>query len=117
MNLYEGPGQAVREFTLKDGHGRVDYLLFVDQKPVGTIEAKLDGTTLTEVELQSMLYTTGLPEQFSSPFERLPFAFESTGKVTRFTNGLDPAPRSRRVFSFPRPETLKGWTVLSKCGP
>jgi type I restriction enzyme, R subunit len=27
MNLYEGAGQAVREFTLKDGHGRVDYLL------------------------------------------------------------------------------------------
>ena len=112
INLYDGPGQAVREFTLRDGHGRVDYLLFVDQKPVGTIEAKPAGTTLTEVELQSLLYTTGLPEQFSSPFERLPFAFESTGKETRFTNGLDPEPRSRRVFSFPRPETLKGWTVL-----
>ena len=112
MNLYEGLGQAVREFTLKDGHGRVDYLLFVDQKPVGTIEAKPVGTTLTEVELQSLLYTTGLPEQFSSPFERLPFAFESTGKETRFTNGLDPEPRSRRMFSFPRPETLKGWTIL-----
>ena len=112
MNLYEGSGQAVREFTLKVGHGRVDYLLFIDQQPVGTIEAKPDGTTLTEVELKSLLYTTGLPEQFSSPFVRLPFAFESTGKETRFTNGLDPEPRSRRIYSFPRPETLKGWTVL-----
>jgi type I restriction enzyme R subunit len=109
MNLYEGPGQAVREFTLKDGHGRVDYLLFVDQTPVGTIEAKPDGTTLIEVELQSLLYTTGLPEGFASKFERLPFAFESTGQETRFTNGLDPDPRSRRLFSFPRPETLQEW--------
>lgn len=62
MNLYEGLGQALREFTLKDGHSRVDYLLFVDQKPVGTIEAKPAGTSLTEVELQSLLFTTGLPE-------------------------------------------------------
>jgi type I restriction enzyme, R subunit len=63
-------GATRREFTLKAGHGRVGYLLLVAQKPVGTIEAKPDGTTLTEVELQSFLYTTGLPEQFSSPFER-----------------------------------------------
>lgn len=26
--------------------------------------------------------------------------------MTYFTNGLDPAPRSRQVFNFPRPETL-----------
>ncbi|MGQ0848374.1 MAG: type I restriction endonuclease subunit R, partial [Actinomycetota bacterium] len=112
LNLYEGRGQAVREFTLKPGHGRVDYLLFVDQQPIGTIEAKPDGTTLVEVEFQSMLYATGLPDGFTSQFERLPFAFESTGKETRFTNGLDPEPRSRRIFSFPRPETLKGWAIL-----
>jgi type I restriction enzyme R subunit len=61
MNLYEGLGQALREFTLKDGHGRVDYLLFVDQKPVGTIEAKPAGTSLTEVELQSLLFTPDCP--------------------------------------------------------
>jgi type I restriction enzyme R subunit len=112
MNLYEGAGQAVREFILKDGHGRVDYLLFVDQTPIGTIEAKPAGTTLTEVEFQSLMYSKGLPDGYASPFERLPFAFESTGKETRFTNGLDPEPRSRRMFSFPRPETLQGWTVL-----
>ena len=112
MNLYEGAGQAVREFILKAGHGRVDYLLFVDQRPVGTIEAKPAGTTLIEVEFQSLLYSTGLPDEFSSEFERLPFAYESTGTETRFTNGFDPDPRSRPVFSFPRPETLRGWTVL-----
>ena len=39
----------------------------------------------------------------------LPFLFESNGSVTFFTNGLDPVPRSRQVFNFPRPETLAEW--------
>lgn len=86
MNLYEGIGHAIREFPLRAGHGRVDYLLFVDQMPIGSIEAKPDGTTLIEVELQSMLYTTGLPDQYASRFERLPFAFESTGTETRWVH-------------------------------
>ena len=37
----------------------------------------------------------------------LPFAYESTGIETHFTNGLDPEPRSRTVFAFHRPETLR----------
>src|SRR5262249_55596275 len=32
-----------------------------------------------------------------------------------FTNGLDPKPRSRQVFGFPRPETLTEW--LEAKGP
>ena len=37
----------------------------------------------------------------------LPFGYESTGVVTRFTNRLNPFPRSREVFTFHRPEELK----------
>jgi hypothetical protein len=40
-NVSAGPGVAVREFVLERGHGRVDYLLFVDGQPAGVIEAKL----------------------------------------------------------------------------
>jgi type I restriction enzyme, R subunit len=36
----------------------------------------------------------------------LPFAYESTGVETQFTNQLDPSPKSRNVFAFHRPETL-----------
>ena len=36
----------------------------------------------------------------------MPFAYESTGKVTRFTNRINPHPRSREVFAFHRPEEL-----------
>lgn len=39
----------------------------------------------------------------------LPFLYESTGVETRFTNRLDPEPRSRDLFSFHRPETVASW--------
>jgi hypothetical protein len=109
INLYASRGVAVREFTLKDGHGRVDYLLFVDRKAAGTIEAKPVGTTLTEVELQTARYLTGTPDGLPAVADPLPFAYESTGIETRFTNGLDPTPRSHRVFAFHQPDTLAGW--------
>ena len=99
-------GVALREFPMAPGHGRADYMLFVDRKPVGVIEAKPAGTTLIGVEWQSAKYTAGLPDNLAAIMRPLPFAYESTGVETRFTNGLDPEPRSRRVFSFHRPETL-----------
>jgi len=109
VNLGAAVGVAVREFVLQKPHGRADYLLFVDRVPVGAIEAKPQGTTLTEVELQSSKYSDGLPEGINAPVVPLPFIYESTGSETRFTNLRDPEPRSRRVFSFHRPETLQAW--------
>jgi len=101
-------GVAVREFPMAQGHGFADYLLFIDRKPVGVLEAKKAGTPLTGVETQSQKYTEGLPAEFDAPVRPLPFAYESTGNPeTRFTNGLDPAPRSRRVFHFHQPGTLQ----------
>ncbi|HCG02016.1 MAG TPA: restriction endonuclease subunit R [Chloroflexi bacterium] len=108
-NLGAGAGVAVREFVLQKPHGRADYLLFVDRVPVGAIEAKPEGTTLTEVERQSSKYSEGLPETISAPVVPLPFVYEATGAETRFTNLKDPEPRSRRVYSFHRPETLRVW--------
>ena len=100
---------AIREFVLEKGHGRVDYLLFVNGQPAGVIEAKPEGTTLVEVEHQSGKYVDGLPEWIKPPVYPLPFIYESTGTETRFTNGYDPDARSRRVFTFHRPETLAEW--------
>jgi type I restriction enzyme R subunit len=109
-NISAGAGVAVREFILEKGHGRVDYLLFVNGQPAGVIEAKPEGTTLTEVEHQSGRYVDGLPDWIKPPVYPLPFIYESTGKETRFTNGYDPDARSRRVFTFHRPETLEEWS-------
>ena len=109
VNLYAGCGVAVREFSLKSGHGAADYLLYVNQKAAGVIEAKPEGSTLTGVEVQSEKYSTGLPDSLPAHQRPVPFLYESTGAETQFTNRLDPEPRSRLVFSFHTPETLAEW--------
>ena len=98
-------GVVVREFPLP-GHGYADYLLYVEGKAAGIIEAKKAGTTRSGVEVQSAKYTAGLPSTLPAWLRPLPFAYQSTGSETRFTNGLDPAPRARSVFAFHRPEHL-----------
>ena len=109
VNLYERRGVAVREFGLNPGHGTADYLLYVDQKAAGVVEAKPAGYTLTGVETQSGKYSDGLPEILPAHRKPLPFLFETTGAETRFTNLLDPEPRSRGVFAFHTPDVLANW--------
>ena len=105
---------AVREFRLKPGHGSADYLLYVNQKAAGVVEAKPEGSTLTGVEVQSEKYSTGLPDSLPAHNRPLPFLYESTGAETQFTNRLDPEPRSRLVFSFHTPATLASWIGVSE---
>ena len=109
INLYAGSGVAVREFSLKPGHGEADYLLYVDGKAAGVVEAKPKGHSLTGVEIQSEKYGTGLPDNLPAHTRPLPFLYESTGVETRFTSGLDPQPRSRSVFFFHTPGMLAEW--------
>ena len=108
-NIHGNRGVVIRNFPLKSGHGFADYLFYLDGKAAGVIEAKRVGNTLTGVEIQSHKYKNGLPEELPAWQRPLPFAYESTGEETQFTNGLDPDPRSRSVFSFHRPETLMEW--------
>jgi type I restriction enzyme R subunit len=109
MNVGAGLGVAVREFKLAPGHGFADYLLFVDGKAVGVLEAKPEGFTLSGVEPQAKKYAEGLPAKLDPPVSPLPFLYISNGGATTFTNLLDPKPRSRRVFQIHRPETLADW--------
>ena len=104
MNISAGPGVAVREFPLATGEA--DYLLYVDAKAIGGVEAKPEGHTLTGVEEQSAKYVVGAPKELPHYVLPLPFTYESTGKVTQFTNRLEPNARSREVFTFHRPEEL-----------
>ena len=108
-NIHAKRGVAIREFPLNTGHGFADYLLYVDGRAAGVIEAKKVGNTLTGVEIQSDKYKTGLPEGLPAWYRPLPFCYQSTGVETRFTNDLDPVPRSRDIFSFHRPETMTDW--------
>lgn len=60
-NIMAGPGVAIREFPLP-GQGFADYMLYVDGKAAGVIEAKREGISLSGVEIQSDKYTKGLPD-------------------------------------------------------
>lgn len=77
---------------MKPGFGFADYLLYLDRKAAGAIEAKAEGT-LAGVEPQLAKYAAGLPDNLPSHRRPLPFPFESNGSVTFFTNGLPPSMR------------------------
>ncbi|WIH29314.1 type I restriction endonuclease subunit R [Photobacterium damselae] len=108
INFNDGIGQAVREY--QTDVGPADYVLFVDKKAVGIIEAKREeaGEKITTVETQTEGYANAKLKWVNNS-EPLPFLYESTGVLTRFTDGRDPKPRSREVFHFHRPETLLEW--------
>ena len=108
-NLGAGRGVAVAEFPLTTGFA--DYMLFVDRRPIGVVEAKAVGRTLSGVEAQTARYSEGLPPllRANAWHAPLPFLYQSTGVETYFTDVRDPEPRSRPVFAFHRPETLAEW--------
>lgn len=112
MNITAGLGVAVREFPLTTGDA--DYMLYADAKAIGVVEAKPKGHTLTGVETQSGKYLDGLPAGLPHHRLPLPFAYESTGEVTQFTNTLEADARSRAVFTFHRPEELIRLAKLDK---
>lgn len=116
-NLFAGTGVAVREAMTATGPA--DYLLYVDKKLAGVIEAKREGTVLSPVERQSARYAEGLSasQQLQAWRLPLPFRYETTAAETHFTNMLDPVPRAREVFSFHQPETLARWMREADADP
>lgn len=113
INLNAALGVVVRYYLTQDGK-ETDYVLFIDKKPVGVIEAKREeeGHRLTTVEEQSSEYANSKLKYLNN--DPLPFVYESTGDVTRFTDFRDPKPRSRPVFTFHRPETFRTWLKTEK---
>jgi len=107
INLSAAKGVAVREFPTKSGPS--DYMLFVDRKAVGTIEAKKEGTTLSGVAEQTARYNASVLDNLPKVDDVLPIAYESTGIETFFRNQRDPDCRSRRIFAFHTPDSLADW--------
>ncbi|MFJ5680554.1 DEAD/DEAH box helicase family protein [Streptomyces sp. NPDC093097] len=107
---YRGSGVAVREVTT--ARGRADYLLYVDRRLVGVIEAKREGADLSAAETQADRYAdnlTSAQERNAAWHTPLPFRYVSDGGETRFRSTLDPDSRTRRIFSFHQPRTLARW--------
>ena len=75
-----GLGIAVREY--QTDVGPADYVLFIDKKAVGVIEAKPEdwGHRITTVEEQSSEYATAKLKWVNNN-ESLPFIYESTGSL------------------------------------
>lgn len=117
MNIRAARGVAVREFPTATGPA--DYLLYVDRKAVGSIEAKKEGATLRGIESQGDRYAKGFAEiaakrdlpAWGTP---LPFHYVSTGTETLFASRRDPVVKPREVFSFHRPETLASWAQVAE---
>ena len=114
IDFNEGQGQAVREYTTDCGPA--DYVFFVDRRPVGVNEAKKEtlGQNITAVETQTENYAAAKLNWIQHTGQPLPFLYESTGILTRFTDQRDPKPRSREVFTFHRPETLRAMLAQEK---
>lgn len=112
INLAFSVGVAIREYPTDTGIA--DYVLFVDRQAIGIVEAKREeeGHRLTVVEEQSRGYANSKLKYLKN--KPLPFVYESTGVLTRFTDRRDPKPRSRPVFSFHRPETFQAWLKQGK---
>jgi len=107
INLSAALGVVVQEY--QTDIGPADYVLFVDRKPVGIIEAKRaeEAVHLTMHEEQSEGYAKAKLKYLNN--EPLSFVYESTGEITRFTDYRDKKPRSRPVFTFHQPATFATW--------
>jgi len=107
LNLHAALGIALRETDVEGGFA--DYMLFVDAKALGVLEAKAAGAPLVGVAEQSELYAHAALIDFPRWGDPLPFTYESNGDETRFRALRDPRSRSRFVFGVHRPETLRFW--------
>lgn len=105
MNLHAGPGVVVRE--LPTATGPADYMLFLDRKACGVLEAKPAGATLLGVGPQAAGYAAAAPAAYPAWTNPLPLYYLSTGAETLLRDGGDPRPAPRPVFAVHRPETVR----------
>lgn len=112
VNLFAGIGIAIKEYLTDVGPA--DYVLFVEGKPCGIIEAKREeeGHRINVHENQGEDYANARLKHLKN--EPLPFVYISTGELTRFTDFTDPKPRAREIFNFHRPEALREWLKNDK---
>ena len=108
LNLFAGQGIACREVVMKTGHGRADYLLYVDKRVVGVIEAKAGRHCPVAASSSG---SPPRPPRASPPDGelagadqvdgRLAFVFEAGGSDSDSTNGFDRAAAAGGPSTFP----------------
>ena len=88
LNLYESLGVAVREMDTDTGPA--DYMLFIDGKACGIVEAKREGANIGDVVQQSRRYAISQTKHVERWLEDLPFTYEATNYEIRFCDWRDP---------------------------
>ncbi|WP_211285661.1 DEAD/DEAH box helicase family protein [Marinobacter guineae] len=113
MNLFAGEpqfhGVAVREIDTEGG-GPADYMLFVQGKACGIIEAKREGTSLGTVAEQSgshAIFGTKYTKRWADEDQPRPFLYEATNHENRFRDERNPSSCSRKVFHYHQSKTLR----------
>jgi len=112
INLHHSLGVAVREY--QTDVGPADYVLFIDGRPCGVIEAKRkeEGHRINTHLDQAENYAKAQLKYLKN--NPLPFVYISTGEKNFFTNFNDPKPRVHEVFNFHCPQTLQDWLKTNK---
>jgi len=103
-NISSSPGVIIRNYPLAESK-EADYVIFVDESPIGVIEAKKLGTTLTGVHKQSIDYISLLLQKF--PEANLVLAYEATGNTIQFSDTREIDYRPRELFWFHTPDELR----------
>lgn len=103
-----GGAVAIEEWIFPNGN-RADYLLFVEGKAIGVVEAKPAKTLMGGIHHQADQYASSLELITPSWRKPLPFIYVANGSVVLFADRRDVYSRQRVVFSFHRPETLMRW--------
>ena len=109
LNLNAGKGVVIREYQTDSGP--VDYLIFINKRPVGIIEAKKEKEgfhLVTDVENQTFRYRTSKLKFFEDDGQvQIRFSYETTGSIIRFTDFNDEEYCSREIFNFHTPDELE----------
>lgn len=81
---------AIREGLMKGNH-EADYLLFINGKAIGVLEAKRAEVDVNSdmVCEQAAMYAHGVPKCYQTWQKPLPFAFQSNGEETYFRDFRD----------------------------
>lgn len=98
-------GVAVREFVMSDG-SEADYLLFIDGKACGVIEAKKEGVSLSGIQNQAKHYAVNIPDELRVWQNPLPFIYMSNYNEIYFADLREKDSCSREIFSFHTPKAL-----------
>lgn len=116
LDLTAGRGIAAREFQLKPGFGFADYLLYLDRKAVGAVEAKAEGT-LTASKRSRPSTPPGFPT--ISPHTDAHCRSSSSRTARSVTSPTDSIPRHAAAKSSTSRDQRRwpsGWASRPSCG-